>query len=159
MLLPAGGNGFKVMGKMMPRFTILVVCLFSFVFLLHSAPGVFAEEAREGCRLCGMWIDQYIHTRHVLTAGDGTQISFCSFACAAKFLKRQETKPKRLQVADYLTAELVDVEDAFYLQGSDATPVMSYLSIIAFADIEAAENFQKLHGGRIMTFAEVLAQH
>jgi len=142
----------------MSRFKILVVCLFSFVFLLHCAPGALAEDAREDCRLCGMWIDQYMHTRHVLTMADGTQLSFCSFTCAEKYLKRHETKTKLLQVADYLTTELVDVNDAFYLVGSDATPVMSYISIIAFASSEGAESFQKLHGGKIMAFAEVLAQ-
>ena len=143
----------------MSRLNILVSCLFSFLFLLHYAPGAIAEDARKDCRLCGMWIDQYMHTRHVLTVADGTEIFFCSFTCTAKYLKRQETKPKLLQVADYLTAELVDVKDAYYLVGSDATPVMSYFSIIAFASSEAADSFQKLHGGKIMTFAEVLAQH
>jgi len=147
------------MGKEMLRFKILAGCLFLFVFLLHNLPGVFAEDARVDCRLCGMWIDQYMHTRHVLTAADGTRVSFCNFTCAARYLKRQEMKPQLLQVADYVTAELIDVEDAFYLLGSDATPVMSYLSIIAFASSARAESFQRLHSGKIMTFAEVLAQH
>ncbi len=143
----------------MLRCKILALCFFALVSLLHFAPSVFAEEAREDCRLCGMWIDQYMHTRHVLTAANGTQVSFCSFTCASKYLIRHKAEAKQLQAADYLTAELVDAEDAFYLLGSDAPPVMSYNSIIAFASIEAAESFQKLHGGKIMTFAEVLAQH
>jgi len=146
------------MEKAMLRVMILSACLFSFVSLIHYAPGILAAEAREDCRLCGMWIDQYMHTRHVLTATDGTRISFCSFTCAAKYLKRQERKPKLLQVADFGSAKLVDVEEAFYLLGSDAPPVMSYTSIIAFAGIEVAESFRKLHGGKIMTFAEVIAQ-
>ena len=143
----------------MPRYKFFLGCLFLFVFPLHFASGVFAQEVREDCRICGMWIDQYLHTRHVLTATDGTQISFCSFTCAAKYLKMNKTKAKFLQMADYLTTDLVDVEDAFYLVGSDAPPVMSYTSIIAFASMESAESFQKLHGGEIMTFAEVQAQY
>ena len=143
----------------MLRFKILAVCLFSLIYQLHYTPCVFAEEAREDCFLCGMWIDQYMHTRHVLTAADGTQVSFCSFTCAAKYLKRYEAEVKHLQAADYLTTELIDAEDAVYLLGSAAPPVMSYTSIIAFASNEAAESFRKLHGGKIMTFDEVLAQH
>ena len=139
-------------------FKILAACLLLSASLLYFAPSILAEEAREDCRLCGMWIDQYMHTRHVLTSADGTQISFCSFTCAAKYLKKHEKEIIQVQAANYLTGELVDVGDAIYLLGSDAPPVMSNTSIIAFAGIEAAEGFQKLHGGTIMTFDEVLAQ-
>jgi nitrous oxide reductase accessory protein NosL len=66
---------------------------------------------------------------------------------------------KQLHVADYLSTELVNVKAAFYLLESDAPPVMSFTSIIAFASKEAAETFQKDHGGRIITFDEVLAHH
>ncbi len=128
------------------------------VSLIFCAPCVLAEEAREDCRVCGMWIDQYMHTRHVLTAADGTQVSFCSFACAARYLNKEKVDAAGLQAADFLTTDLVSAKDAFYLVGSDAPPVMSYISIIAFASREEAENFQKSHGGQIMTFDEALAQ-
>jgi nitrous oxide reductase accessory protein NosL len=36
---------------------------------------------------------------------------------------------------------------------------MSNSSIIAFASKKTVESFQKLHGGKIMTFDEVLALH
>jgi len=150
----------KVWQVLKLRCKIFALCLFLLIALLHgAAPGVFAEEAREDCRLCGMWIDQYMHTRHVLTTTDGTKVSFCSFTCVSRYMKKHGAEVKQLQAADYLSAELVDAEAAFYLLGSDAPPVMSYTSIIAFASIEAAESFQKLHGGKIMTFSEVLAQH
>lgn len=143
----------------MSGYKIFLFCLFLFVFSLSSASTVLPEETRKDCRVCGMWIDQYLHTRHVLSADDGTQIFFCSFTCAAKYMKMNKTPAKLLQAADYLTTDLVGVEDAFYLVGSDAPPVMSYTSIIAFAGRESAESFQRLHGGRIMTFAEVLDKY
>ena len=133
----------------MLRLRIVAVCLLMVVSLLPAAIGVFAAEAREECRLCGMWIDRYMHTRHVLTTADGTRISFCSFTCAAKYMRMPGVKVKRLQVADYLTTDLVDAETAFYLVESDAPPVMSYISIIAFGSMEKAEGFQKVHGGQI----------
>jgi len=144
----------------MVRLKIFLSCLFLFFFSGHYVAGVFAaEEAREDCRVCSMWIDQYMHTRHVLTEANGSRVSFCSFACAAKYIKKHEIDVKQLQAADYLTAELVDVGDTVYLVGSEAPPVMGYTSIIAFANIETAKNFQNLHGGKIMTFDEVFSQY
>ena len=139
-------------------FKILAFFFLTFLSLVYCASNAVAEEAREECSLCGMWIDQYMHTRHVLTEEDGEQISFCSVTCAARHIKRSGEDVQHLEVADYLTAELVNVESAFYLLGSDAPPVMSYTSIIAFKSLAEADNFRKLHGGKIMTFAEVLAQ-
>lgn len=138
---------------------ILAVFLLTLASLIYYVPGVFAEEVREDCRLCGMWIDQYMHTRHVLTEADGSKVSFCSFTCAARYMKMHEVEIQQLKVADYLSTELVGVKDAFYLVESDAPPVMSNSSIIAFASKKTVESFQKLHGGKIMRFDEVLALH
>ena len=143
----------------MSLFKIILVYLLLLAFPLNCASDVFADEAREDCRVCGMWIDQYMHTRHVLTTTEGIQICFCSYTCMAKYLKMNQIKVKLLQVADYLTTDLVDVEDAFYLVESDTPPVMSYISIIAFTNKESVDHFQELHGGKIMTFAEVLAKY
>lgn len=103
-----------------------------------------------------MWIDQYRHTRHVFTAKDGDQVLFCSLTCAARYLKTHGEGMKQMQVADYLTAELIDTEQAIYLAGSDAPPVMSNTSIIAFTSREQAEKFQQKHGGRILNFSQTL---
>ena len=146
--------------KLMQRLKIYLACLLLAISLVHlGALESQAQDAREDCRICGMWIDQYMHTRHVLTEADGTKVSFCSFTCAAKHLRGHEAGPEQLQVADYLSAELVHVNDAYYLLESDAPPVMSFTSIIAFASKEAAENFQKLHGGKIMKFDEVFTRY
>jgi copper chaperone NosL len=142
----------------MVRFKIVTLFCVMFLLSLHYyGRGIVAEEARKDCRLCGMWIDQHMHSRHVLTTKEGAQINFCSFTCAARYLKNHGAEEKLLQAADYLTTELIYAKSAFYLVGSDAPPVMSYESIIAFAGKEEAENFQKVHGGRIMSFDEALA--
>jgi len=138
----------------LPKRTCLV---FLFIMLL-SPLAAFSAEPRPDCRVCGMWIDQYLHTRHVFTTTDGDQVMFCSLACAAKYLKTHKAEIKRMQVADYQTTELVDTDEAVYLVDSDAPPVMSYVSIIAFADRKRAENFQKEHGGKLMPFSEAQDQ-
>lgn len=121
-----------------------------------AAPLLFAGESRPECRVCGMWIDQFRHTRHLFTARDGSRFMFCSLTCAAGYLKAHGPEMKQLQVADYLSAELVDTAQAVYLAGSDAPPVMSNTSIIAFARREEALKFQEKHGGRLLTFTQVL---
>lgn len=130
--------------------------LVSLALLLLAAPILFAAEPRPECQVCGMWIDQYRHTRHVFTAKDGTQVMFCSLTCAARHLKTHKTEMQQLQVADYLSAALIDTAQAIYLVESDAPPVMSNISIIAFASRAQAEKFQQAHGGRILPFHQVL---
>lgn len=132
--------------------------LFTLILLLLAAPGHGAANSRPECRVCGMWIDQYPQTRHVLTAKDGTVVMFCSLTCAAKYLRSHPPEAReRLQVADYLTTKLVDTRQAVYLVGSDAPPVMSNTSIIAFASRRQAKKFQHQHGGRFLTFRQALA--
>lgn len=144
----------------MNRFKFYLSCLFLVVVFFHCLSSISAaEKAREDCRVCGMWIDQYMHTRHILTEVDGSRLSFCSFTCAAKYTKKHGSDVNQLQAADYITAELVAAKDAFYLVGSDAPPVMSYTSIIVFANVSTAKDFQETHGGRIMTFAEVFVRY
>lgn len=144
----------------MIRFKFFFSCLFLVVFLLICLSDIFAaEETREDCCVCGMWIDQYMHTRHVLTEAGGSRLSFCSFTCAAKYIKKHGSDVNQLQASDYITAELVYAKDAFYLVGSDAPPVMSYTSIIVFADLEKANDYQKSNGGKIMTFTKVFANY
>lgn len=82
---------------------------------------------------------------------------FCSLTCAARYLKSHGNERERLLVADYLSAELVEAPQAVYLAGSDAPPVMSNTSIIAFARREQAEKFRQEHGGRILNYIEALA--
>jgi nitrous oxide reductase accessory protein NosL len=140
------------------HFMIRRQCLLPVMVVLLCACGAIAGAAREDCRICGMWIDQYLRTRHVLTEADGSQVSFCSFTCAARYLKQKGGEMKLLRAADYLSKELVDARKAIYLVGSDVPPVMSFASIIAFSRKDTATEFQKIHGGRIMSFAELMAE-
>jgi nitrous oxide reductase accessory protein NosL len=139
----------------MRRINILftLICM---ALLMLTVTVVFAAEPRPDCRICGMWIDQNLHTRHVLTLEDGSRVMFCSLTCAAKYLKTHKAGIKRMQVADFLSAELIDTAQAVYLVDSDAPPVMSNTSIIAFSSRELAEKFQSKHGGKFMTFDQVL---
>ena len=117
---------------------------------------LFGEKEREDCHVCGMWIDLYMKTRHVVTHRDGSERSFCSIACTSKYLGNHGGSVERIMAADYMSRELIEAKAAFYLSGSDVPGVMTYTSRIAFSNKDRAEEFQREHGGSIITFQQAL---
>jgi nitrous oxide reductase accessory protein NosL len=103
-----------------------------------------------------MYLDQYESTVHVILLNDGTKLETCSLACAAKIYGKEKARVKKILAADFLTAELLDAEQAVYLEGSDIPGVMSYTSRIAFRNRADAVKFQKRHGGKIVTLKDAL---
>ncbi|RMD58775.1 MAG: hypothetical protein D6828_02385 [Nitrospirae bacterium] len=114
------------------------------------------EQQREGCCICGMYLDMYASTEHVIIYKDGSVKKTCSLACASKLYKSGKKRIKKILVADFLSHELIDAQKAYYLEGSDIPGVMSYTSRIAFKDKEKAIEFQKKHGGKIISFEEAV---
>jgi nitrous oxide reductase accessory protein NosL len=130
--------------------------IFLFCFIMFQGPAL-AGERRE-CSLCGMYLDQYESTVHVIVFKDGTRQETCSLACAAKVYAKEKARIKTVLAADFLTGSIMDAERAVYLEGSDFPGVMSYTSRIAFRSKDDAKTFQKKHGGKIVTFTAAL-QH
>ena len=126
--------------------------------LLGASIFAHSDSKREECSLCGMWIDMYMKTRHVVTLDDGTSETFCSIACASKYIKSKGISVAGVMAADFNSRDLIDAYSAFYLSGSDVPGVMAYTSRLAFSTSEAAEAFQKTHGGRIIDFKEALRE-
>jgi nitrous oxide reductase accessory protein NosL len=135
----------------MMRTASLIVLLLA---ALHS--GMSSAEERKECAVCGMYIDLYERTTHVVYLDDGSSKEACSLACAAKLINENEGRIKKVLAADFLTGELINARDAFYLEGSDVPGVMSYTSRIAFSSLSDAEAFKREHGGRILPFDEAL---
>jgi nitrous oxide reductase accessory protein NosL len=132
---------------------IIIACF----LVLFISPQVIAHEAkRDECIVCGMWIDQYMKTRHVVVLKDGQLHSFCSFACAAKYYNEHKAEIKEIKAADFQTEKLIDAQTAYYLEGSTVPGVMSYTSRIAFEKKSTAEKFKKKKGGRILDFRQAL---
>jgi nitrous oxide reductase accessory protein NosL len=130
-------------------FLILFIAIFSF-------PLVTAGGDRKECSVCGMYLDLYESTKHMIVFTDGTEEETCSLACAAKIYRREQKRVVRIMVADFLTGTLIEADKAWYLEGSDVPGVMSYTSRIAFKDKVGAVQFQKKHGGRIISFKEAM---
>jgi hypothetical protein len=133
-------------------FILLVISLMLFAL---SSSG--ATNYRKECAICGMWIDQYEHTHHLIVLNDGKTEHFCSFACAAKYIRVNRDHIKTIMAADFITKSLIDANDAYYVKGSNVPGVMSFISMIAFATREQAVAFQAEHGGEIVTFNEALS--
>ena len=142
----------------MDNITRMRIASLVFLFCLTMFPGLARAEERKECSLCGMYLDEYASTVHVVIFTDGTRQETCSLACAAKIYAKEKVRIKKIMAADFLNADLVDADHAVYLEGSDIPAVMSFTSRIAFRDRAEAVKFQKKHGGNIVTFKDAL-QH
>jgi len=141
------------MGKitMMKTASIFIVLvLFSGTYL-----GAYAGQ-REGCAVCGMYLDLYERTKYIIHFNDGISKSTCSLACAAGLLDENKDRIEGIMTSDFLTGKLIAAQKAYYLEGSDIPGVMSYVSRLAFSSKKLAISFKKKHGGMIISFDEAL---
>jgi nitrous oxide reductase accessory protein NosL len=131
----------------------------SFVFfciLLAAHSPVLPAAEREGCVICGMYLDLYARSRYMISFDDGSTQSTCSLACAAEIINTNKERLRDIKAANYLTGELIDARTAIYLEGSDVPGVMSYTSRLAFASKNEALSFKKKHGGKIISFDDAI---
>ncbi|WKJ92148.1 nitrous oxide reductase accessory protein NosL [Methylomonas montana] len=111
------------------------------------------KQQRPSCRVCGMWIDQYIKTAGVITYKDDSQEYTCGVAC----LLREVTDAggiselKSAKVTDWVSGELVDADAATYVVGSKVIPDM-LPNYIAFAERDEAVAFAAKEGGEVIDF-------
>lgn len=105
------------------------------------------------CPGCGMNLVKFYKTSHAVPAADGPARHYCSLHC---LVEAHAEMPPEVLVADAQTLALVPAERAHYVVGSDLGGTMTMTSKYAFADRDDAEEFQAVHGGRILTFAEAV---
>ncbi len=131
----------------------------SIVTVLIIFAGVYYDARateREGCVVCGMYLDLYEKTKYIVYFNNNTSKSICSLACAAVVIDENKGSIKNIMAADFLTGELIDARKAYYVEGSDIPGVMSYVSRLAFLSKKQAAAFRKKHGGRIISFEGAL---
>lgn len=115
-----------------------------------AAPSIDVTQSPV-CRYCGMDRDKFAHSRMLVTYEDGSQTATCSLHCTAVELANAIDKtPALLQVADYDSKELLDVDKAVWVLGGDKNGVMTSQAKWAFAGKAAAERFISAHGGRVL---------
>lgn len=108
---------------------------------------------RPSCRVCGMWIDQYIKSAGYITYKNDEKEYTCGVACLLREVDEAGgmSELKSAKVTDWVSGELVDAETATYVLGSSVIPDM-LPNYIAFAKRSEAEAFAAKEGGEIIDF-------
>lgn len=137
----------------MNRITPLIIGLvLACASLALAAPPVDVTQAPV-CRHCGMDRAKFAHSRMLVTYEDGAQAATCSLHCTAVELANAiDRSPAMLQVADYESKELLDVDKAVWVIGGSKNGVMTSRAKWAFASREAAERFIQANGGTLVSF-------
>ena len=112
---------------------------------------------REGCRLCGMYIDQYQGTSANVTSKDGRVEKTCGGADMLRLVADAGGVESfaSVLVHDWLSGKEITAAGATYVIGSDLVPDM-IPNIIAFGDQDGAKKFISEHGGQELTFSQAL---
>jgi hypothetical protein len=111
---------------------------------------------------------------YVVVSQNGHQRRTCCPRCGLRFVIEDSGKP--IQATDFSNRNLINAENAFYLEGSDlmeccaSTTMRSeggiicemhydrcMPSLVAFANIQDAQTFQQKHGGRVIDLAAARA--
>ena len=160
----------------MKKFFLFLVALFSFAFAqiqgmpamqkgmkmdnFRAVPFKEAQILQDGnakmfCPKCGMTLPMFYRTNHVAKI-DGKMQQFCSIHCLVDAMN-SGAKVSDIQVVDNSTLKFIPVSKAWYAVGSNKPATMSKVSKYAFGTKEAAQNFAKENGGKVMQFDALLA--
>lgn len=129
------------------------VCVIAFCLFLLIPIQSSAGEKREGCQMCGMYIDQYQRTSCELVGKDGKTEHTCGVACMLKIVQGIGAESFRsIRVKDWNKGVHVDAREASYSVGSQLVPDMMP-NYISFANRKDAEAFAAEKGGTVVNFA------
>lgn len=153
--------------------------LIGFLFLTVVTGGTYFAYRRlvlpgNQCDVCG----REIHGGHdsIVLLKAGRQIRTCCPRCALHHERHNPGRVTGVLVADHTTGVKIKAQDAVYLEGSDEMtcmpvsaapprePGIEYKttydrcvpSLLAFKDEAAAHSFLAVHGGRLLTYGQVL---
>ncbi len=124
------------------------------------------------CEICG----RAVHAVHHATVEmkSGRRVQACCPRCAMHYRLNTPGKVMQVLVADNVTGRAIEAQKATYVEGSDVEPCMSASesvprepgveytlkydrclpSLLAFRDESEAREFQRQHGGHVLSFAE-----
>lgn len=126
------------------------------------------------CDVCG----REIHAGHesIVLMKTGKKLQACCPRCALHHERHHPGQVTGVLVADHRTGEKVRAQDAVYVEGSDEMPCMPESatpprdpgveyqmaydrcvpSLLAFKEEVAARRFLAAHGGRLLSYGQVL---
>lgn len=135
---------------MVKRYGVLMLASVLFATTVHAA-------GREGCKLCGMYIDQYQKTSTIITHKNGAVVKTCGSSDMLRLVADAGGVDSFTSVVvhDWASGKEVSAADATYVVGSDLVPDM-IPNVIAFADQGGANAFIAEHGGATLTLSQAL---
>ena len=149
--------------------TRLILALMCAAMLLTSGLAIAAAgqqpqtiTEKTSCAACGMYPHRYPQWQTQIIFTDGTMAAFDGCKCMFRFLLNMqkfapERKPEQVAavwVKDFKTGAWLDGKTAHYVIDSKEMGPMGK-ELIPFATRAAAEEFQKVNGGTIETYANI----
>ncbi len=126
------------------------------------------------CDICG----RAIHAAHeaIVLRKDGAKVHNCCPRCALHYEQNHPGQIAQLLVTDQVTGQKLDAQKATYVEGADVQicgpmteaplrePGVEYdrtfdrclPTLVAFKDGNAARDYQAIHGGRLLTYAQAV---
>ncbi len=116
-----------------------------------------AQGSRAGCSVCGMYIDNYQKTAAALTYKQGRQAQTCGVTDMIRLINDAGGPAafSSLKVHGWDSGRELAAQDAVYVIGSRIIPDM-LPTVIAFSSRSAAEKFQEINGGALLSFTQAL---
>ncbi len=106
---------------------------------------------RYSCAICGMNLPTFYKTNHAANTKDGEK-QYCSLHCLVYDNEINHTDLMDVKVVDTNTLQFIPALKAYYVTGSKMPATMSKVSKYAFSKKEAADDFAKKYGGKVMKF-------
>jgi hypothetical protein len=145
------------------------------IVLVYAVWRIAASPESQVCHACSRPIHPENRTVGMI---DGKRELFCCPRCALTEHLQTGRLVDVVELSDYSTGRALSPDNATVVEGSDVNICMNYHihldrekqasplafdrcspSIIAFGTSEAAANFQKVHGGTLMSFRELEAAY
>ena len=132
-------------------FTIIDAKPFSKVATITEPTLVQKGNKRLWCAVCGMNLKMFYKTSYI--AGEK---QYCSIRCLVVDMKTKKIDLNDVKVIDVNSQKPILAKNAFFVVGSDIKGTMSRVSKLAFGSKVDAENFIKVHGGKLTDFNGVI---
>jgi nitrous oxide reductase accessory protein NosL len=125
------------------------------------APKSIPADAR--CPVCGMYPARFPRWAAQTVFKDGASHYFDSPVDLIAFLQQIERFNKRYtrkdiavsHVTDFETGQWIEVDQAFFVQGSTALGPMRTADLPAFSTRQSADAFARKRNGKVLTFTQV----
>ena len=149
---------------------LLSLTLLPFLFACNSAENItevkpVGIDKHDRCHLCGMMITKYPGPKAELTFKNSDTIAmFCSSRDMFNFALQAENKRQISHIfvhdagaTDWVNpsdSAFIDAKTAYYVYGTSKKAVMGS-AVAPFSSVEAAENFAKEYGGKVLEFDDI----